>query len=102
MSPPHLLCSWIPLLMSQQGETTLIEKDELSTCNRRHRRSEASPTRSLPLPKQVHQIARNTEPCIHHWRSNHHFHFSLPIASFFSICWVSMERRFLDGACNGG
>ncbi|WVZ21002.1 hypothetical protein V8G54_008324, partial [Vigna mungo] len=39
-------------LVVQQGETTLDEKDELSTCNRRHRRSEASSARSFPLPKQ--------------------------------------------------
>ncbi|KAG2404401.1 hypothetical protein LR48_Vigan03g059800 [Vigna angularis] len=50
----------------QPGETTLVEKDELSTCNRRHRRSEASLARFLPLPKRVHQIARNAEPCIYH------------------------------------
>ncbi|KOM25007.1 hypothetical protein LR48_Vigan45s000900 [Vigna angularis] len=93
----------------QSGETTLVEKDELSTCNRRHHRSEASSARSLPIPKQIHQMARNAEPCISTTGAPTIISTllypllpsSLSVVSL-SLLSLRLGRRFLGVACNGG
>ncbi|WVZ04303.1 hypothetical protein V8G54_025109, partial [Vigna mungo] len=83
-----------PLL--SQGETTLVEKDEFLTCNRRHRRSEVSLARSLPLPKRVHQIAINVELFIHHWCSTISILLYPLLLSSLSLLCLSLVSHFWE------